>query len=61
MKEIQKKPEPWYSAGLVDDSNIYEWEITIIGYLTAPFFVRGLMCGVVRRIHYMKEDYLKLI
>jgi hypothetical protein len=31
-QEIQKKPEPWYSAGLVDDSNIYEWEITIIGY-----------------------------
>jgi len=31
LREIQKKPEPWYSAGLVDDSNIYEWEITIIG------------------------------
>ena len=35
-QEIQKKPEPWYSAGLVDDSNIYEWEITIIGYLPSP-------------------------
>jgi hypothetical protein len=28
---MQKKPELWYSAGLVDDANIYEWEVTIIG------------------------------
>jgi ubiquitin-conjugating enzyme E2 G1 len=33
---MQKKPEPWYSAGLVDDSNIYEWEVTIIGYSPRP-------------------------
>jgi hypothetical protein len=31
LQEIQKRPEPWYSAGLADDSNIYEWEVTIIG------------------------------
>ena len=43
-QEIQKKPEPWYSAGLVDDSNIYEWEITIIGYPASPPQRHSLAC-----------------
>ena len=30
-RRYKKTPTPWRSAGLVDDSNIYEWEITIVG------------------------------
>ena len=29
--ELQKSPVEGFSAGLVDDSNIYEWEILIMG------------------------------
>ncbi|KAH8923632.1 ubiquitin-conjugating enzyme [Atractiella rhizophila] len=30
LKELQKHPVEGFSAGLVDDDNIYEWEILII-------------------------------
>ena len=29
--ELTKNPVEGFSAGLVDDSNIYEWEVMIIG------------------------------
>lgn len=32
--EFRKRPVDGFSAGLVDDNNVYEWEITIFGYLT---------------------------
>ena len=29
--ELQKKPLDWFSAGLVNEDNIFKWEILIIG------------------------------
>ncbi len=29
--ELQKKPVEGFSAGLIDDDNIFEWEVMIIG------------------------------
>lgn len=29
--ELTKRPVDGFSAGLVDDSNIFEWQITVIG------------------------------
>lgn len=31
MRELTKNPVDGFSAGLVDDSNIFEWAVTIIG------------------------------
>ncbi|KAK9693705.1 Ubiquitin-conjugating enzyme E2 15 [Basidiobolus ranarum] len=31
LRELTKHPVEGFSAGLVDDSNIYEWEIMILG------------------------------
>ncbi|KAG0343694.1 Ubiquitin-conjugating enzyme E2 15 [Podila humilis] len=31
LKDLTKNPVEGFSAGLVDDSNIYEWEIMIMG------------------------------
>lgn len=29
--ELTKNPVDGFSAGLVDDSNVFEWQVTIIG------------------------------
>lgn len=29
--ELAKHPVEGFSAGLVDDSNVYEWEVVIVG------------------------------
>lgn len=31
LAELTKNPVDGFSAGLVDDSNIFEWAVTIIG------------------------------
>lgn len=31
VQEIQKSPTQGFSVGLCDDSNIYEWEVMVIG------------------------------
>mmetsp|Transcript_19728 Transcript_19728/g.58508 ORF Transcript_19728/g.58508 Transcript_19728/m.58508 type:complete len:171 (-) Transcript_19728:59-571(-) len=31
LRELTKNPVDGFSAGLVDDSNIFEWQVTIIG------------------------------
>lgn len=31
LAELQKKPLDWFSAGLVNEDNIFKWEILIIG------------------------------
>lgn len=31
LTELTKRPVEGFSAGLVDDDNIYEWEVMIIG------------------------------
>ena len=31
LKELQKKPPEFFSAGLADESNIYEWDVCITG------------------------------
>uniref|UniRef100_A0A804Q2M8 E2 ubiquitin-conjugating enzyme n=1 Tax=Zea mays TaxID=4577 RepID=A0A804Q2M8_MAIZE len=31
LKDLAKNPVDGFSAGLVDDSNIFEWQVTIIG------------------------------
>ena len=36
--ELRKHPVDGFSAGLVDDDNVYEWEITIFGYVTLVVF-----------------------
>lgn len=35
--ELTKRPVEGFSAGLVDDSNIYEWEIVIVGPPDTPY------------------------
>jgi len=37
LKELTKRPVEGFSAGLVDDSNIYEWEIVIVGPPDTPY------------------------
>jgi ubiquitin-conjugating enzyme E2 G1 len=32
--ELRKHPVEGFSAGLVDDDNVFEWEITIFGFGT---------------------------
>jgi ubiquitin-conjugating enzyme E2 G1 len=29
--DLQKNPNSGFSAGLADDSNMFEWQVTIIG------------------------------
>jgi hypothetical protein len=31
LLELQKKPVEGFSAGLIDDDDIYEWDVMIIG------------------------------
>mmetsp|Transcript_37027 Transcript_37027/g.82311 ORF Transcript_37027/g.82311 Transcript_37027/m.82311 type:complete len:168 (+) Transcript_37027:208-711(+) len=31
LKDLKKNPVDGFSAGLVDDSNVFEWQVTIIG------------------------------
>ncbi|KAJ3259733.1 ubiquitin-conjugating enzyme E2 G1 [Chytriomyces hyalinus] len=31
LKELARNPVQGFSAGLVDDSNVYEWELMIMG------------------------------
>lgn len=31
MSDLMKHPVEGFSAGLVDDSNVFEWSVTIIG------------------------------
>ena len=31
LKELSKCPVEGFSAGLVDESNVYEWEVVIMG------------------------------
>uniref|UniRef100_A0A7S3QS56 UBC core domain-containing protein n=1 Tax=Dunaliella tertiolecta TaxID=3047 RepID=A0A7S3QS56_DUNTE len=31
LRELSKNPVEGFSAGLVDDSNLFEWQVTIIG------------------------------
>jgi len=31
LKDLAKNPVDGFSAGLVDDSNVFEWQVTIIG------------------------------
>ena len=31
LAELQKKPVEGFSAGLIDDDDIYQWEVMIMG------------------------------
>jgi len=31
LKELSRNPIEGFSAGLVDDTNVFEWQITVIG------------------------------
>jgi ubiquitin-protein ligase len=31
VAELTKRPVDGFSAGLIDDSNLFEWQVTIIG------------------------------
>jgi ubiquitin-conjugating enzyme E2 G1 len=31
LKDLSRNPVDGFSAGLVDDSNLFEWNVTIIG------------------------------
>ena len=31
LKELSRNPIEGFSAGLVDDSNVFEWAVTIMG------------------------------
>jgi len=46
LKDLNKNPVEGFSAGLVDDSNVFEWEILIIGPVETPYeggFFKALM------------------
>ncbi|KAG0225278.1 Ubiquitin-conjugating enzyme 13 [Actinomortierella wolfii] len=46
LKDLTKNPVEGFSAGLVDDSNVYEWEIMIMGPQDTLYeggFYRALM------------------
>lgn len=36
LAELRKHPVEGFSAGLVDDDNVFEWEITIFGCAPSP-------------------------
>lgn len=42
LKELTKRPVDGFSAGLVDDSNLFEWQVTVLGppdtYYEGGFF-----------------------
>jgi len=31
LKELSRNPIEGFSAGLVDDTNVFEWQITVMG------------------------------
>ena len=31
LKDLSRNPVDGFSAGLVDDANIFEWQVTVIG------------------------------
>ena len=37
FKELQKDPSPMFSAGLVEDNDIFKWRVTIIGPTGTPY------------------------
>jgi len=37
LKELSKHPVEGFSAGLLDDSNIFEWEVVIVGPPDTPY------------------------
>eukprot|EP01133_Synstelium_polycarpum_P018871 gene18871-22573_t len=37
LRDLKKFPVEGFSAGLVDDSNIYEWQIMIVGPPETPY------------------------
>jgi ubiquitin-conjugating enzyme E2 D len=37
LNDIEQNPPSHVSAGVIDDSNIYEWEATIIGPALSPY------------------------
>lgn len=46
LKDLSKNPSEGFSAGLIDDSNIWEWEVMIIGPGETPYeggFFRAIM------------------
>ncbi|KAI9216784.1 ubiquitin-conjugating protein 13-like protein [Blastocladiella britannica] len=46
LKELAKSPHEYFSAGLVDESNLYEWEILVIppsGTLYEGGFFKAVM------------------
>ncbi|KAL9653827.1 hypothetical protein ABK040_012888 [Willaertia magna] len=52
LKELQKNPVEGFSAGLVDESNLYEWEIIIVG--PPETLYEG---GMFRAVMTFPEDY----
>jgi hypothetical protein len=42
LVELTKKPVEGFSAGLVDDSNIFEWQVVIVGPPDTPY--EGMLC-----------------
>lgn len=37
LKELAKSPVDGFSAGLVDEANVYEWEVCVMGPSGTPF------------------------
>lgn len=37
LKELSKSPVDGFSAGLVDDQNVYEWEVCVMGPSGTPY------------------------
>lgn len=45
--DLQKNPVEGFSAGLVEDSNVFEWEILVLGPPETPLFVASANCCCV--------------
>eukprot|EP00892_Ulva_mutabilis_P009528 jgi/Ulvmu1/6948/UM033_0005.1 len=46
LRDLSKCPVDYFSAGLVDDSNVFEWDVTIIGP-SDTIFEGGFFKGVL--------------
>lgn len=41
LTELSKHPVEGFSAGLIDDDNVYEWEITIFGLVAIFMYIQA--------------------
>ncbi|KAH8993193.1 ubiquitin-conjugating enzyme [Lactarius akahatsu] len=57
LTELTKHPVEGFSAGLVDENNLYEWDVMIIGFASLPLSLRsGLVFSFAGIIPMLTSD-----